>query len=146
LQYFDEPEKTHEATYDDWFHSGDMGYFDEDEFLFISGRKKEILKYNNFQVSPLDIEEIIESLEDVEQSCVVGVLNEKTGNDLIVAFVKKKLNSNLTEDEILSFVDSKLIDAKRLRGGVHFVDSFPLTPSAKIKKMEMKKIAENMKL
>jgi 4-coumarate--CoA ligase len=145
LEYFNEPEKTQDSFDENgWFHTGDLGYFDDDGFLFISGRKKEMLKYNNYQIAPSEIEEIIDALEGIEGSCVVGVLDEKTGNDLIFAFVKKNSKSNLSVNEILNFVNSKVIDAKQIRGGIHFVDSFPMTPSGKLKKMEMKKIAEKM--
>lgn len=150
LGYFGDAEKTREARFKEtYFRTGDLGYFDDDCFLFIVGRKKDMLKYNNFQVQPSEIEELIDSIEGVETSCVVGVLNENTGNDIICAFVKKifsKTNSStrITEEEILEYVNSRVIDAKKLRGGVHFVDSFPQTPSGKVKKVDMKKIAENI--
>jgi 4-coumarate--CoA ligase len=140
--YFEDDEKTREAIYEKvFFRSGDLGYFDEDGFLFISGRKKEMLKYNNYQISASELEELIETLEEIESSCVVGVLDENTGNDTIYAFVKKIPNMNIQENDILNFVNSKVIDAKQIRGGIHFVDSFPMTPSGKIKKVEMKKLA-----
>jgi 4-coumarate--CoA ligase len=128
---------------DGWMCTGDLGYFDDDGFLFIVGRKKDLLKFNNYQVYPSEIEELIDSIDGVESSCVVGVLDEKTGNDKIFAFVKK-VSSTLKEDEILNFVNSNVIDAKKLRGGVYFVESFPLTPSGKVKKNEMRKIAEGI--
>jgi len=147
IGYYADPDKTNEAKIQDqYFRTGDLGYFDDDCFLYIVGRKKEMLKYNNFQVQPAELEEIIESIEGVETSCVVGVLNEKTGNDIIFAFVKKIVSQNygdVSEQKILEFVNSKVIDAKKLRGGVHFVDSFPQTPSGKIIKNDVKKIAES---
>lgn len=147
LGYFGDSEMTREARFKEkYFRTGDLGYFDDDCFLFIVGRKKDMLKYNNFQVQPSEIEELIDSIQGVENSCVVGVLNENTGNDIICAFVKKIFSqtNSITEEKILEYVNSKVIDAKKLRGGVHFVDSFPQTPSGKIKKVDMKKIAEKI--
>jgi long-subunit acyl-CoA synthetase (AMP-forming) len=56
LGYFEDPENTKDTVINGWVHSGDIGYFDDDEFLFIVDRKKELLKYNNFQVSSLTVQ------------------------------------------------------------------------------------------
>jgi 4-coumarate--CoA ligase len=142
--YFDDPEKTKECfDADGWIYSGDIGYFDDDGFLFIVDRKKDMLKFNNFQVCPSELEEMIDGIEGVISSCVVGVLDQNTGNDLIFAFViKNSSNKKLTEEKILNHVQEKVIDAKKLRGGVHFVESFPLTSTGKIQKSEVKNMAQ----
>lgn len=145
LGYFGEPEKSREAFDDEgWLRTGDLGYFDDDHFLFLTGRTKEMLKYNNYQVQPSEIEELINSIDGVENSSVVGILNKSSGNDIIIAFVKRAPKSFISENEIIEFVHQRVIDAKKIRGGVHFVDSFPLNPSGKIKKNELKKLAEKM--
>lgn len=144
LGYFEEPEKSREALDEDgWVKTGDLGYFDDECFLFITGRKKEMLKYNNYQVLPSELEELINSVDGVESSSIVGILDENSGNDIIFAFVKKNPRSDLNEEKILKFVHDKVIDAKKIRGGVHFIDSFPLTPSGKVKKNELKNLAES---
>lgn len=95
------------------------------------------------QVYPSELESIINEVDGVVTSCVVGVLDEKTGNDLIFGFVvKDSSNQQLTEAEILNHVNGKVIDAKKLRGGIHFVKSFPMTPSGKIKRISMRTLAK----
>lgn len=141
--YFDDPEKTKESINDGWIFSGDIGYFDNDGFLFIIDRKKDMLKFNNFQVYPSELESIINEIDGVLNSCVVGVLEEDTGNDLIHAFVIKDPSKTLlTENKITTYVNSKVIDAKRLRGGVYFVESLPMTPSGKVLKRNVREIAK----
>jgi acyl-coenzyme A synthetase/AMP-(fatty) acid ligase len=78
-------------------------------------------------------------------SSVVGIFEENQGNDLIFGFVvKDPLNIQLTEDFIMNHVNNKVIDAKKLRGGVHFLDALPMTPSGKIQRPEVKKIAQKI--
>jgi acyl-coenzyme A synthetase/AMP-(fatty) acid ligase len=135
---------TKEALVDNWFHMGDIGYIDNDGFLYVSDRKKELLKFNNYQVTPSELEEIImNEIDGVISSCIVGVLDENSGNDIIHAFVIIDDASSLTEDYVLEYVNNKVIDPKKIRGGVHFRKEFPLLASGKVNRIELKKIAEN---
>lgn len=143
--YFGDPEKSKESVKNDWVYSGDIGYFDDEGFLFIIDRKKDMLKFNNFQVYPSELESIINEIDGVISSCVVGVLEEDKGNDLVYAFViKDPLKCQLNENEIVTYVNSKVIHAKHLRGGVHFVDNLPMTPSGKIQSRNVRKIAQEI--
>ena len=83
-------------------------------------------------------------IEGVIDACVVGVHEENKCNDLIFGFVIKDPSfDKLTEKEILDYVNSRVEDEKKLRGGVHFVDAFPLTPSAKVKRNVMRQVAKD---
>lgn len=142
LGYFGEPEETARTVVDGWIQLGDIGHFDDDGFIYVLSRKKEMLRYNGFQVYPTELEMIIDSIEGVKNSCVVGVFNEKTVNDLVFAFVVKEADAkNLTASEIENYVNEKVIDHKKLRGGVHFVDALPLTASGKILRRKAKEMA-----
>ncbi|XP_055389976.1 uncharacterized protein LOC129618962 [Condylostylus longicornis] len=123
-----------------WIHSGDIGYFDNDGYLFVVDRKKDILKYKNFHVSPTEIEQIILELPDVLEVSVCGV-PDIVYTDLPTALVVKKSQSNLTSDDILKLVETKLADFKKLRGGVYFVKELPKTASGKIQRNKIKEMA-----
>lgn len=86
----------------------------------------------------------MKEVEGVIDACVVGVYEENKGDDLIFGFVMKNAsNDKLTEKEISDYVNERIDDdAKKLRGGVHFIDAFPLTPSTKVKRVAMRKIAQ----
>lgn len=140
--YFGDPQATAETVVNGWIHLGDVGHFDDDGFLFIVGRQKEMLKYNGFQVYPSELEMIIDEIEGVKNSCVVGVTRETDSNDLVFAFVVKDTDAeDLREVDIENYVNERVIDAKRLRGGVHFVDAIPLTPSGKVLRRKAKEMA-----
>ncbi|XP_070502888.1 luciferin 4-monooxygenase-like [Chironomus tepperi] len=140
--YIDDPEKTAEAFDDEWFKTGDIGYFDNNGNLFILDRKKEMLKYNGYQVTPSEIEEIINNIKGVLSSCVVGVPKPNTGNDILHAFVIFDDSCDITADYVLNYVNSKVIDVKRIRGGVHVVGSFPLGATGKVDRKKVREIAE----
>lgn len=123
--------------------SGDLGYFDKDGFLFIMDRKSDLLKYN-MNISASALESIISEIADVRFVCVVGVYREDIGKDWIFAFVVKNSNSDLTEKYVENYVSEKVEPSKRIRGGVHFVDSFPMTASGKIRKIEVRNWAQEM--
>lgn len=74
---------------------------------------------------------------------MVGIFDDSTGNDLVFGFVvKDPTYVDLTESHILDYVNGKVIDAKKLRGGVHFLDALPMTINGKVQKPAVKKIAQ----
>lgn len=90
---------------DGWFHSGDSGHFDEDGFLFVVDRLKEILKYRGYQISPSEIEEAIINHPGVLSVCVVGI-SDTNCTDLPAAVVLKNEAADVTEQEIIDIVKS----------------------------------------
>jgi acyl-CoA synthetase (AMP-forming)/AMP-acid ligase II len=140
--YLNEPEKSDEVFDGEWFKSGDIGYFDDDGYLYIVDRMKEVMKNGGFKVMPSELEMIIDSIDGVVSSCVVGVLESSTSNDIIHAFVIVDGSKGLTEDFILKFVNDRVMDQKRLRGGVHFVLTFPLGLTGKVDRLKMRKMAQ----
>ncbi|XP_058443739.1 probable 4-coumarate--CoA ligase 1 [Malaya genurostris] len=120
-----------------WLHSGDIGRFDKDGLLYIVDRKKDIIKYGNYQVSPSEIENVVLSVPGVVSVCVVGIPVE--GNDLAAALVVPT-DSNCSSDEVLRAVEQKLPSYKHLRGGVYFTDKLPMTSSGKILRREAKNV------
>lgn len=139
--YFNDPDRTNEAIKDGWVCSGDLGYFDEDGFLFITDRKTDIIKCRGY-ISPSELESIIGEVAGVREVCVVGVsLEYLKGEDLVFAFVVKHSNSDVTETFIENYVSERVVYEKRIRGGVHFVDSFPLSNNGKVRRFDIRKWA-----
>uniref|UniRef100_A0A1L8DZ42 Putative acyl-coa synthetase n=1 Tax=Nyssomyia neivai TaxID=330878 RepID=A0A1L8DZ42_9DIPT len=144
LGYYGNPKATKETLdRDGWIHTGDLGYFDEDGLLFISGRKKDILKYNNYHVTPSEIEQILETHPGVSQAVVVGI-PDQVFTDLPAAVVVRKNGTSVTEDDLAQLIEKNVPDYKKLRGGVYFVNELPMTPSGKIKKIKVKDLAVSL--
>ena len=92
---------------DGWLMTGDNGYFDSDGFLFLIDRKKDMLLYMNYIVSPAELEHFIENeYEDVRTACVVGIPNDLAG-DLPAALIVKQNNSQITETNIYDLIKGK---------------------------------------
>lgn len=123
-----------------WIHTGDLGYFDKDGNLCLIGRIKDILKYKNNQISPSEIEELINKNPGVSDVSIVGI-PDLIATDLPAAVIVKNENLNVTEEEIYDLVANNLSDCKKLRGGVYFVDQLPMTASGKIQKNKVKEMA-----
>ncbi|KAG4077937.1 hypothetical protein HA402_013437 [Bradysia odoriphaga] len=138
LGYYGNPKATEDAfDEENFFKTGDIGYFDEDCHLHIIDRKKEILKYKNYQYNPSEIEAVIEMIDGVKFVSVVGFHHE--ASDLATAVIVKEpgFEKTVTEDFIVKFVESKMPIYKQLHGGVMFVDELPMTPSGKILKRKV---------
>ncbi|XP_058815928.1 uncharacterized protein LOC131679252 [Topomyia yanbarensis] len=145
LGYYNNPEATAAAIdAEGWFHTGDNAYFDEEGFLFLTDRKKELLKYLGYQISPTDLEAIVSRIDGVEQVCVVGLPDEYQTTDLPAAVIVKTEGNELTEEDVLRIVHEQVADYKKLRGGVFFLSQFPLTSNGKVLRRELREIILNM--
>ncbi|XP_044743979.1 4-coumarate--CoA ligase 2-like, partial [Chrysoperla carnea] len=139
--YYKNPEATAEVIDNDgWYHSGDMVKFDEENCFYVLGRYKEILKYRSWQVSPAELEEVIRSHPAVNMVCVIGKPHEDDGEWPLAFIVKKNSMGDVTGNEIVEFVNDRVADHQKLRGGVIFLDSLPMTPSGKIRRIDLKKL------
>ena len=119
--------------------TGDVLHFNPDGFLYLTDRKKELIKYKGFQVSPSELEGILTSHPFVEEGVVCAKWDEKEGTEVPMAYVK--LNNLAPKDpresydaviEINRYVDGKVSPYKRLRGGVEILEDIPKTASGKI--------------
>ncbi|XP_070507519.1 probable 4-coumarate--CoA ligase 3 [Chironomus tepperi] len=147
LGYFDDIQITAESIDSSgFFKTGDAGYFDESGRIYIVDRIKHMIKsINCYKVTPIEIESIINEIDGVILSCVVGVFDEEVFYDKIHAFViKDQARDDLTEEFIVNFVNAKVIEEKKISGGVHFVDRFPMTPTGKVMNRELKKLAATL--
>lgn len=116
---------------DGWLHTGDIGKFDDNGWLIITDRCKELIKYKGFQVPPAELEAIILGISTVKDCVVIPVLDEEAG-ELPRAYVVKNDNAVVSEEDIIKYVENHVAPHKRLRGGVIFTDSIPKSASGKL--------------
>lgn len=120
-----------------WLHTGDMGYVDEQGYLYIVDRIKELIKYKGLQVPPAELEAILCSHDAVADAAVIGLPDPEAG-ELPKAYVSLKPGSSATPEELEKFVSSKVVSYKRLRGGVSFLRQIPRSPGGKILRRDLK--------
>lgn len=130
--YYADPKSTKEALDEEgWFRTGDVGYFDDDQYLYMTDRKKEVLKWKGLQMWPAEVEAVIDEMPQVKRVCVIGIYEETQG-DMPGALVVPEENSNLTAQQVIDYVASRLPDVqKQLRAGVQFADEIPLNANGK---------------
>jgi long-chain acyl-CoA synthetase len=105
--YWNNPEATAEAFTGDWLHTGDLGYFDEDGFLFIVSRKKELIIRGGYNVYPSEIENVLHTHPAVAEAAVVGVPDERLGEE-VVAVVIVRPSMDLLEHELVAYCRERL--------------------------------------
>jgi long-chain acyl-CoA synthetase len=134
--YWNKPEANIEAFKGGWFHTGDLGYIDEDGFFFIVDRKKEMIIRGGFNVYPREVEEVIYAHPAVAEAAVIGVPDERLGEE-VKAVVALKPGAKASAEDIIEFVKERLAAYKYPRT-VQFVDTLPKGATGKILKKELK--------
>ncbi|KAG2536920.1 hypothetical protein PVAP13_9NG234300 [Panicum virgatum] len=120
---------------DGWLKTGDLCYFDEDGFLYVVDRLKDIIKYKAYQVAPAELEDVLHLIPGICDAAVIPYPDEV--GQLPMAFVVRQNGSNnLTEDQIIDFIAKQVAPYKKIRKVV-FVDSIPRLPSGKLLRREL---------
>ncbi|AQU78475.1 AMP-binding protein [Planococcus faecalis] len=135
--YFNKPEETAATLRSGWLHTGDIGIIDEDGYLAIVDRKKEMLIYNGYNVYPSRIEEVLVSHPDVQNAIVIGKPVEGIG-EIPKAFVILKPGSGLSEKELMTYTNERVVHYSKVRE-LEFLEQFPMTAAGKISKIHLKK-------
>ncbi|KAM0726065.1 4-coumarate--CoA ligase 1 [Formica fusca] len=142
--YYRNPEATkNNIDEKGWLHSGDIGYFDEDGELYLIDRIKELIKYRGYQISPGEIEDVLSSHSAVLEVAVIAVPHA-TDDEHPLAYVTKRPDAKVTEQELIDLVANNMMDQYKLRAGVIFLDTFPYTNSGKIARKELKTMAKKL--
>jgi fatty-acyl-CoA synthase len=140
LGYWDDPERTSEAIDTaGWMHTGDMGMMDEQGYVRITGRAKDMVIRGGENIYPREIEEFLYGHGDVADVQVVGVPDERYGEEL-VAFVVVREGAVASEDELREWCRDKIARYKVPRY-VRFVDGFPMTVTGKVQKFKLRETA-----
>ncbi|KAE9063840.1 hypothetical protein PF010_g28837 [Phytophthora fragariae] len=130
--YYKNPEANRVTFTEDGFvRTGDVGYIDEDGYIFIVDRLKELIKYKGHQVAPAEVEDVVNSHPKVADSGCVRGFDPATGEEIPKAFVVLKDGESLSEGELMEYVAGKVTGYKRVRE-VEFIDVIPKSLSGKI--------------
>lgn len=130
--YHKMPEETAKVIKDGWYYTGDMGYMDEDGYLYLVSRKSDMIISGGVNIYPAEIESCIDQLEDVIKTAVIGVPDEKWGES-VKAIIVKKPGSLLSEEDVIKHCTESIAKYKRPKS-VDFVESLPVNAMGKVLK------------
>jgi long-chain acyl-CoA synthetase len=134
--YYKNPEATEEAMRGGWFHTGDLAYADDDGFLFIVDRKKDLVIRGGYNVYPREIEEVLYAHPSIAEAAVIGKPDDKLGEE-VVAVITLKAGASVTPEEVIAYSKERLAAYKYPRE-VRIVDALPMGPTGKILKKELR--------
>lgn len=135
--YWNLPQATAEALRDGWFYSGDMGYLDEDGYIYIVDRKQDVINRGGFKVFPIEIEKLLYEDPRVRECAVIGVPHPRLG-EVPKAFVVLKQGAEATAEEFIDLTRSQLANYKAL-SEVEFRPELPKSPLLKILRRELRR-------
>jgi long-chain acyl-CoA synthetase len=137
--YYENPGATAEAFRDGWLHTGDLGYLDEDGYLFIVDRKKDLIIRGGLNIYPGDVEQVIRKHPSVHEVAVVGVPDVRLGEE-VCAYVVKRPGTEISAEEIVQHCQQNLAKYKTPRY-VELVDALPRTNIGKVQKKALRERA-----
>ncbi len=136
--YLNNPQATAEVLIDGWFRSGDLGVIDEDGFLSIVDRKKDLIIRGGFNVYPREVEEVLAAHPGVAQVAVVAVPHPRHGEEICAVVIRSPAGADLQPETLIEWSKERLGRHKYPRR-VEFAESLPLGPSGKVLKRELVK-------
>jgi long-chain acyl-CoA synthetase len=134
--YRNRPEENATAIRDGWLYTGDIGYFDDEGYLYVVDRKKELINVGGYKVYPREVDEVLHAHPAVREAATVGVPDSFRG-EAVKAVVVLKPGARLTEDELLAYCRDNLVRYK-LPTQVEFVAELPKTGPGKIDKLKLR--------
>jgi long-chain acyl-CoA synthetase len=136
LGYRHMPEATAEVIRDGWLHSGDMGRLDDEGYLYVVDRKKDLIIRGGFNILPRDVEEVLHQHPAVAQAAVIGVPDRRMGEQ-VRAYVQLKAGMAATPDQLMAFARERLA-AYKTPSSVELMPSLPLNAIGKVLKRELR--------
>ena len=143
--YWNNPEATAEAfTEDRWFHTGDLGYQDEDGFFFITDRKKDLIIRGGFNISPREVEEVLMMHERIADAAVVAG-QDRRGGEIVKAFVVLHEGQQMTEREVTDHCAATMAPYKQPKV-VEFVEALPKSATGKVLRNQLRGETSDLRL
>lgn len=134
--YWNNDKATSEAFNDSWFYSGDLGYLDDDGYLFIHDRLKDMIVSGGENIYPAEVENALMSNSLILDAAVVGIPDEKWGEST-KAFVVLKKEGEINEEEIINYTKTKIASYKCPKS-INFINELPRNPSGKVLRRELR--------
>lgn len=136
LGYWKAPEENARALRNGWLYTGDIGYIDEQGFLYIVDRKKEMIKYKGFSIAPAELEAVLLTHAAVQDAAVIGIADTQAG-ELPKGYVVLKAGQQVSAEELLTFVGQRVAGYKKLHA-IEFLNALPRVPSGKLLRRALK--------
>jgi len=136
MGYYKKPEETAKALKDGWFYTGDIGCFDEDGYLKITDRKKDMIIAGGYNIYPVEVDGVLFDHPKILEACTIGVKDEYRG-ETVKAFVVAKQGETLTKEEVIEFCRKNLA-AYKVPKIVEFIDELPKTAVGKVLRRKLK--------
>ena len=133
LGYHKDKKKTKEVVHDGWYHTGDLAYKDDDGFIWIAGRSDDCFKSRGIFISPIEIENVIRQMHDVNEACILPFPDKEIGNEIRAVIVLK--NSSNANPEYAEALKRKLEDKiapYKIPQIIEFIDELPKSPVGKV--------------
>ncbi|KAJ2647907.1 hypothetical protein IWW40_004336 [Coemansia sp. RSA 1250] len=154
LGYYHNEAATKDTLAEDGFlHTGDIGHIDSNGEMFVTDRKKELIKYKGFQIPPAELEGLLTDHPAVVDAAVIPVYDKSQATELPKAFVVIRPGAKRPgiEDEISQWISKRVVDYKRLRGGIEITDAIPKSATGKIlrrvlKDLEVQRLKQKAKI
>jgi len=134
--YRKRPEETATAMRDGWMYTGDIGYVDEEGFVFLVDRKKDMVIVGGYNVYPREVDEVLFKHPKIREAASVGKPDPRLG-EVLVAFVVLDAGATLTAEEFFDYCKEEMVKYKR-PVEVHFVDALPKTGTNKINRRALR--------
>ncbi len=136
MGYYKKPEETEDAIKDGWFFTGDIGKFDEDGYLTIVDRKKDMIIAGGYNIYPVELDDVLMGHPKILEACTIGIPHEYRG-ETVKAFIVVKENETLTEEEVAGYCKENLA-AYKVPKLVEFIDELPKSAVGKILRRELR--------
>jgi len=139
--YYKDPQGTNEVLIDGWYHTGDLGTVDEDGFIYVVGRSKNIIKCGGFRVSPFEIEEEIYKLPEVEDVVVIGKEDNILG-EAVIAFIRSSTSDPTALQKTIQELCRRVFPSHKIPREVHILKELPLNSSNKVDREKLKHMVD----
>jgi long-chain acyl-CoA synthetase len=135
--YINQPEASRETLRGGWLHTGDVGYKDEDGYVFVVDRKKDMIVRSGYNIYPREIEEVLYEHPNIAEAAVIGIPDDTKGEE-VIACIALKPGEEVTEENVISFCRERMA-AYKLPKFVCFEGSLPKSQTGKVLKTELRK-------